>query len=150
MKHLDFLDMIDKGGFTTAGYAKRVVKPWGYEVHLTADGGPYMMKILHINKGCRVSLQAHDAKSESWVVHAGRAAVLLENAAGELEQIELEPGMGYTSQVGQRHRLVGLTDCEVFEASTPELGTTWRLEDDYARPDETEAMRAQPDRGWKV
>ena len=34
-----------------------------------------------------------------------------------------------------------MTDAVIFEASTPELGTTHRLEDDYARPDETEQVR---------
>jgi len=29
----------------------------------------------------------------------------------------------------------------VFEASTPESGTTWRLEDDYTRPNETPKQR---------
>jgi hypothetical protein len=29
----------------------------------------------------------------------------------------------------------------VFEASTPEKGTTYRLEDDFARPDETDERR---------
>ncbi len=145
----DFLAQVDKSGFVTTPYVKRVAKPWGYELHLMTDGGPYMMKILHINKGCRLSLQAHDAKSETWTVHAGKAGVLIENASGELVEIELEAGMGYTSQLGQRHRLIGLTDCDVVEASTPEVGTTWRLEDDYSRPDETEAMRVDPNRGWK-
>jgi mannose-6-phosphate isomerase len=145
----DFLAHVDKSGFVTKEYAKRVAKPWGYEIHLTDESAPYMAKILHINKGARLSLQAHDAKSETWTVHQGTAGVLIENAEGELEQIELKPGVGYTSRLGQRHRLIGVTDCDVFEASTPEIGTTWRLEDDYARPDETEEMRADPNRGWK-
>jgi hypothetical protein len=37
--------------------------------------------------------------------------------------------------------LVGVTDCEIFEVSSPEKGVTYRLEDDYKRPDETEEMR---------
>jgi hypothetical protein len=37
---------------------------------------------------------------------------------------------------------VGITDCDVVEVSTPELGTTWRLEDDFARPHETPQQRA--------
>jgi hypothetical protein len=45
--------------------------------------------------------------------------------------------------VGQRHRLCAAPDQDatIFEASTPEVGVTLRLEDDYARPDETEALR---------
>src|SRR3990167_6114255 len=48
----------------------------------------------------------------------------------------------------QRHELAGITDCDVVEASTPEIGITERLEDDYKRPDETEDMRKLKDRGW--
>jgi mannose-6-phosphate isomerase-like protein (cupin superfamily) len=100
-----------------------------------------MGKIIHINKGARLSLQIHDEKQESWLVVNGKAAVIWENAEGELIETELLPGQGYSTQIGQRHRLVGITDCDVVEVSTPELGTTWRLEDDYARPHETPEQR---------
>ena len=73
----------------------------------------------------------------------GQAAVIWENSAGELIQTELKTGQGYSTKLGQRHRLVGITDCDVVEVSTPELGTTWRLEDDYARPNETPEQRAK-------
>jgi mannose-6-phosphate isomerase len=56
-------------------------------------------------------------------------------------ETELLPGQGYSTAVGQRHRLVGVTDCDVVEVSTPERGTTWRLEDDSARPNETPEQR---------
>jgi mannose-6-phosphate isomerase-like protein (cupin superfamily) len=144
----EFLKSIDKTKFTTAGYAKRVPKPWGYELLFIAEGGEYMSKIMHINEGCRQSLQVHDGKSETYVIIKGRAGVLIENSKGEMEMVELDSEKGYTTQLGQKHRLIGITDCDVFESSTPEKGTTWRLEDDYARSDETEAGRADPNRGW--
>ncbi|MGA2968165.1 MAG: hypothetical protein ABSD69_03295, partial [Candidatus Levyibacteriota bacterium] len=53
----------------------------------------------------------------------------------------LTPGKGYTTLIGQRHRLCGITDCDIIEFSTPEKGTTLRLEDDYKRPDETPEQR---------
>jgi mannose-6-phosphate isomerase-like protein (cupin superfamily) len=146
----DFLKDIDKSAFMTKPYQRRVEKPWGYELHLAADDAPYMMKIIHINEGARLSLQAHDQKTETWTVLKGQAGVIIENADGELVKIGLEPGQGYTSQIGQRHRLVGITDCDVVEASTQEIGVTLRLEDDYSRSDETEEMRAQPNRGWST
>lgn len=145
----DFLRSVDKSTFSIQPSSRRIPKPWGYEIILTSGTAPYAAKIIHINAGARLSLQAHDKKTETWTALSGKPAVLIENSAGELVQIELEAGMGYTSAIGQRHRLIGLTDCDVFEASTPEMGVTLRLEDDYARPDETEAMRAEPDRGWK-
>jgi mannose-6-phosphate isomerase-like protein (cupin superfamily) len=101
-----------------------------------------MGKIIHINAGKRLSLQLHDKKQESWLLMSGQAKALWENSSGELIETELEPGKGYTTQIGQRHRLIGVTDCDIVEVSTPELGTTWRLEDDFARPDETPEQRA--------
>lgn len=131
----------DPSGFSTAPYAKRVNKPWGYEIHWVPAEAPYMGKIIHINQGARLSLQLHDQKQESWLVVNGQAAVIWENDQGELVKTELKPGQGYSTDVGQQHRLVGVTDCDVVEVSTPEQGTTWRLEDDYARPHETPQQR---------
>lgn len=140
------IPQFDTAAFGTDSFVRRVEKPWGYELHWVPADTPYMGKIIHINEGARLSLQLHDEKQESWLLMNGRAAVIWENAQGELVQTELEPGRGYSTQLGQRHRLMGITDCDVVEVSTPELGTTWRLEDDYARPHETPEQRAE-DRG---
>jgi mannose-6-phosphate isomerase-like protein (cupin superfamily) len=102
-----------------------------------------MGKILHINEGKRLSLQVHDQKQESWLLLNGRAKVIRDNVQGELIETEFEPGKGYSCSIGQRHRLVGITDCDILEVSTPEIGTTFRLEDDYKRPDETEELRKE-------
>lgn len=131
----------DPKDFTNDSYAKRVEKPWGYEVHWVPETAPYMGKLLHINKDARLSLQVHDAKQESWFLMNGQAKVIWENNRGELIETVLETGKGYSTQVGQKHRLMGVTDCDILEVSTPELGTTWRLDDDYARPDETPEQR---------
>lgn len=131
----------DPDNFSTDAYAKKIDKPWGYEIHWVEADAPYMGKIIHVNKGARLSLQIHDEKQESWLVINGQAAVIWENSRGELVQTELQPGQGYSTKVGQKHRLMGITDCDIVEVSTPELGTTWRLEDDYARPHETPDQR---------
>jgi mannose-6-phosphate isomerase len=131
----------DPAGFSNASYVKRVEKPWGYEIHWVPENAPYMGKVLHINADARLSLQVHDEKQESWFLMSGKAAVVWEDATGTLVETILQPGVGYSTKVGQKHRLKGLTDCDILEVSTPELGTTWRLEDDYARPHETPQQR---------
>jgi mannose-6-phosphate isomerase len=131
----------DPSGFNNDPYVKKVDKPWGYEIHWVPADAPYLGKVLHINEGARLSLQVHDIKSESWFLIKGRAAVIWENNQGQLIETELQPGVGYTTKTGQKHRLKGLTDCDILEVSTPENGTTWRLEDDYARPHETPEQR---------
>jgi mannose-6-phosphate isomerase len=133
----------DPSSFSNVGYVRKIDKPWGYELHWVLADAPYMAKILHINAGQRLSLQVHDEKQESWLLVAGRAKVIWEDNKGELVETELETGKGYSTALGQKHRLMGLTDCDIVEASTPELGTTWRLEDDFARPNETPEQRAK-------
>lgn len=131
----------DPSAFTNAAHVRRIEKPWGFELHWTPDGLPYTGKILHINAGARLSLQLHDQKRESWLLLHGRAMVVWQNDRGELIETELQPGVGYTCALGQIHRLIGITDCEVVEVSTPEIGTTWRLQDDFQRPHETPEQR---------
>ena len=138
----DVAPHFDTTNFTTDAYVKRIEKPWGYELHWVREDAPYMGKIEHINAGARLSLQIHDEKQESWLLISGQALVIWENNKGELIETELQRGQGYSTKVGQRHRLVGVTDCDIVEVSTRELGTTWRLEDDYERPNETPVQRA--------
>lgn len=124
-----------------SSYLRKIEKPWGYELHWTPDNKPYMGKVLHVNAGKRLSLQIHDQKQETWFLINGRAKAIWDNQNGELIETELEIMKGYDVQIGQRHRLMGVTDCDIIEVSTPEIGTTYRLEDDYKRPDETEEQR---------
>ena len=135
------LNKFDKKAFTTDSYSLQVDKPWGHENIFTTSDLPYTGKIIHINAGKRLSLQLHDKKQESWYLISGRGKIIWEDSSGELKETEMSQGQGYTCKIGQRHRLAGITNCDIFEVSTPELGTTYRLEDDYKRPDETEEMR---------
>lgn len=137
----------DKNKFTCSPYVKRIEKPWGYELHWVPENRPYMGKIEHVNAGARMSLQIHDSKQESWFLMSGKAKVIWENSEGEIIETELQPGQGYSCELGQRHRLAGITDCDIIEVSTPEMGTTLRLEDDYKRPDETEQVRQDERKG---
>lgn len=139
----------DKSNFTNEPYIKKVEKPWGYEIHWVPENQPYMGKILHIKAGAKLSLQLHDKKEESWFLLNGKAKILWDDSKGNLIETEMKNSVGYKNAVGQRHRLIGITDCDIVEVSTPEIGTTIRLEDDYKRPDETEEMRKDPNRGWK-
>lgn len=128
----------DPKTFDVSSYVRRIEKPWGYEIHWVPEDAPYMGKILHVNEGARLSLQVHDEKRESWFLMQGNAAVIWEDKEGKLIETVLEPGYGYSTKIGQRHRLKGLKGgCDIIEVSTPEAGTTWRLEDDYERKHQT-------------
>lgn len=122
---------------------KKLDKPWGYELHWVPDDKPYMGKILHIDQGKRLSLQTHDQKQESWFLMDGKAKIIWDDENGNLVETEMESGIGYSCSKNQRHRLVGISDCDIIEVSTPEMGTTYRLDDDYKRGDETPEVRKQ-------
>jgi mannose-6-phosphate isomerase-like protein (cupin superfamily) len=130
--------------FVLEGSARRIDKPWGYEILLSPPDAEFVLKHIYVRAGKRLSLQVHDAKTETQTLVSGHGILVLEGADGELHSVAMEPGKGYTVLPGQRHRLCAGPDQDalVYEASTPEIGTTYRLEDDYARPDETEARRA--------
>ena len=134
--------------FTNTPFVKRIEKPWGYELHWVEESIPYMGKVLHIDAGKRLSLQTHDQKQESWFLMKGEAKIIWDDQNGNLVETEMESGKGYSCAVGQRHRLAGITDCDIIEVSTPEIGITHRLEDDYSRPDETPEQRKK-ERGGK-
>lgn len=116
--------------------SRRVEKPWGSELVFTESLLPYVGKLISVRAGCRLSLQIHDIKTETMTLISGRAQLTLEQPDGSVPTFEMEPGKGYTVPPGMKHRLWGLTDAVVAEVSTPECGTTLRLEDDYGRPDE--------------
>lgn len=141
MSDLSQIPQFDKSQFNNDGYVKRVEKPWGYELHFVREDMPFMGKLMHINEGHRQSMQIHDGKQETYLVTKGRAKVIWDNNKGELIETELQPNVGFTTLLGQRHRLCSITDCDILEFSSPEAGTTWRLEDDYNRPDETPEQR---------
>lgn len=141
-------NQFDKSTFTNTPFVKKVPKPWGYELIFTSEDLPYTGKIMHLNAGTRQSLQVHDKKQETYVIVSGKAGVIIENEKGEMVEVEFEKGKGYTTKVGQKHRIFAIEDTDVWEFSTPEIGTTYRLEDDYKRGDETDEVRKDPNRGW--
>jgi mannose-6-phosphate isomerase-like protein (cupin superfamily) len=128
-------------------FQHRIQKPWGWEI-VWAEEETYTGKLLHVLAGCRLSLQYHDEKLETQCLLSGRALLVTEDADGSPREIPMEAGKGYTIRPFQVHRLVALEDAEIVEVSTLETGTTVRLDDDYRRGDETESVRALPDRGW--
>lgn len=69
---------------------------------------------------------------------------LAEELAGTNRRIKVlqRPGkLGLGSAYIAGFRLVAITDAKVVEVSTPEMGTTFRLADDDARPHETAELR---------
>lgn len=145
-----FRSTINLASFNNLPYVRRIEKPWGYELHFVPDGLPYMGKLMHINPSCRQSLQVHDNKTETYILIAGTGGVIIEDSKGSLEDVYFKENLGYTTKIGQKHRLfAGKEPADIIEFSMPEKGITYRLEDDYDRPSETEELRAKRNRDGK-
>lgn len=144
----EFLKTIDKSTFENTPFLNRVEKPWGYELIFTPDGLEYSGKIMHYYAGKRNSLQIHDKKIETGVLMNGECNLIVEDKNGEMQTIVMEKGKGYTVPIGQKHRYSAVTDCDIYEMAMSEVGMTYRLEDDYARGNEDDELRKQPNRGW--
>lgn len=138
----------DPKTFLTTPYQKRVEKPWGYEIIYTPEDAPATGKILHVNASKRLSLQYHDVKRETLCLISGKGMITLSNQNDETIEIPMEPNKGYHVIPGQVHRVTAITDMDFIEASTPELGNTFRLQDDSGRTTETEDVRKMENRGW--
>ena len=128
--------------------AQIITKPWGRELILTTSDLPYTAKILEINAGQRLSLQYHDQKVETLTIFQGEANIIWGKSADNLVTEKMLPQNAYTIKPGTIHRFEAITDCKLFEASSPETGTTFRLQDDTERSDETETIRNSPNRGY--
>ena len=115
----------------------KVDKPWGHELRFVCTDR-YAGKVLFIKAGSQLSLQYHEAKDEAFLVQDGT----LELVIGDLksQRVErLEAGQSRHITPGTVHRFRAVTDCTLFEVSTPELDDVVRLEDDYGREGTSDA-----------
>jgi quercetin dioxygenase-like cupin family protein len=110
---------------------KKVEKPWGYEL-IWAHTDRYVGKILHINRGESLSYQYHKVKDETIHLLKGLMELEIADEAGR-RTITFNTGHSFHIVPGMRHRMTALEDCDVLEASTPELDDVVRLEDRYGR-----------------
>jgi mannose-6-phosphate isomerase len=111
--------------------ARRVEKPWGYEL-IWAHAERYVGKILHVDQGHALSRQYHRVKDET--IHLLSGSMRFEfDAGGGPQELVLKAGDSMRIRPGTIHRMIALTDCDILEASTPELDDVVRLEDRYGR-----------------
>lgn len=114
------------------GRARRVEKPWGYEIWyaLTED---YAGKILHVDRGHRLSLQYHERKDESCYLLTGRVLLIKGPTAEHVTETTLVPGDTWRNRPAEVHTIEALEDSDVLEVSTPHLNDVVRLRDAYGR-----------------
>jgi len=116
---------------------ERVDKPWGYELRFVRTDR-YAGKVLFIQRGAQLSLQYHAMKDEALFVQEGIVEIILGQGA-DRQVVRLGPGEARHLPPGTVHRFRGVTDCLLFEVSTPELEDVVRIEDDYGRAGTSDA-----------
>lgn len=111
---------------------KRVEKPWGYEI-LWAKTKDYVGKVLFVKKGESLSLQYHRVKEETLFIETGNCTIETGKDEKSLEPMHFGPGSVFHITPGRLHRIIAVTDCRIFEVSTPQLDDVVRLQDRYGR-----------------
>jgi mannose-1-phosphate guanylyltransferase/mannose-6-phosphate isomerase len=93
---------------------RRVNRPWGAYEGLDAGDG-YLVKLITVNPGARLSLQSHQHRAEHWVVVRGTARV----TCGEFIK-QYEANQSVYIPIGEKHRLenTGLDLLEIVEVQT--------------------------------
>lgn len=110
----------------------KVEKPWGYEIWY-AWTDQYVGKIIHVDKGHKLSLQYHNEKDETSYLLKGR--MLLTKGASEdaLTVTEIGEGHQWRNRPLEIHTIEAVEDSDVLEVSTPHLEDVVRLKDFYGR-----------------
>ena len=111
---------------------KTVYRPWGFYT-VIAEGKGFQTKIIHVNKGQKLSVQSHEHRSEHWVVLSGMAKVVLEG-----KDHILSPGHSIDIPVKAIHSLQNPfeEDIEIIEVQKGDIlseDDIVRYEDMYGR-----------------
>ena len=112
---------------------RTVPKPWGHET-IWAHTDRYVGKILHIKAGHALSVQYHERKDETVYLLTGEMIYWVQlDGDDEPRDVRLQQGESFRITPGTIHYMEAVTDCDVLEASTPELDDVVRLKDRYGR-----------------
>jgi len=109
-----------------------VPKPWGHEL-IWAHTDRYVGKILHIMAGHSLSVQYHERKDETVYLFRGEMRYWVGEHADALADQRLKEGDAFRITPGTVHYMEAVTDCDVLEASTPDLDDVVRIKDRYGR-----------------
>lgn len=122
----------DKKTTTTDSLPVKIEKPWGHEL-IWAHTKDYVAKILFVKRGESLSLQYHNIKEETLFIETGECVIETGPDEKHLAPIPHKPGSIFHVPPGRLHRIVAVSDCRIFEVSTPHLSDVVRLEDRYGR-----------------
>lgn len=113
-------------------------KPWGTET-LIAKTDTYIGKVLRMKAGHRGGLQFHQLKEETFYLYEGTALVTADDGSGHLITRGMFAGDSYHIPPGAVHQVEAVTDCVLFECSTPHFEDRVNVAAQYGRVDTGES-----------
>jgi mannose-6-phosphate isomerase-like protein (cupin superfamily) len=122
---------------------RSVKKPWG-RFEEFAKNERVTVKLLYIEKGCRLSYQYHRQRREFWRVVKGRVVATVDGVNTVLRE-----GESVEVPVRGKHRVAALVDSVLLEVARGRFdeGDIVRLEDDYGRGMRTRSSNPSRPRG---
>src|SRR5690625_3903403 len=113
-------------------YSEVIEKPWGYEM-IVQNNNEYVIKILNVSKGQRLSLQYHEKKVETLIMLHGSGFIEVGSEDNQemcnfkyKSIVHIEPHTVHRIYAGDENLIL-------LEVSTNHLDDVIRLEDDYKR-----------------
>ena len=104
-------------------------REWGEELLIMHAPGKYTGKLLKIKAGKKGGLQYHRLKDEADYLLSGQMIVRYVTLEGKLASRVINPGESVRFPPGAVHQTEAISDCLVFEASTPHFNDRVRVEE---------------------
>lgn len=108
-------------------------RPWGKEWLAGHIEGVATLKMLEMSQGAKGGLQKHRLKNEAQFIFSGSLAVRFDLGDGLVTKV-LGPGDCIHIPPGCVHQEEALTNCIIFEVSTPHFEDRVRMEEAYGLP----------------
>jgi mannose-6-phosphate isomerase-like protein (cupin superfamily) len=106
-------------------------RDWGKETLVGHGPGLYTGKILEMRAGAKGGLQRHHLKNECGYIVQGTLIFRYDPGDGTLREKTLKAGDCVHIPPGAVHQEEAVTDCVIFEVSTPHFNDRVRMEKHY-------------------
>jgi len=106
-------------------------RDWGREILVAHAKGKYTGKILMMKAGAKGGLQKHRVKDETGHLISGRLLFRYDKGDGKITEVEMTPGQSVHIPAGAVHQEEAITDCVIYETSTPVFDDRVRMEEEY-------------------
>ncbi len=111
--------------------SKKLARNWGDEIVLGIVSKKFSLKKLIMKAGTKGGLQYHRKKNEFAYLHSGQLLLRYEGAKGKLVEKKIKEGESFHIPPLSIHQEEAITDCVIFEVSTPHFNDRVRVESKF-------------------